>query len=107
MSSRRDGAQEGSSKLRLRTNIFVAIRTISLVGLLAVSAHALDNAQPAQVDTGGRLDVNLDNLVPYTIPAAAWSDQHSDIAITWPQPDKGGIQQLTTFIGWWGSSIAD
>lgn len=51
--------------------------------------------------------VNLDNLTPYTIPAAAWSDRYSDIAINWPAPEKPGIQQLTTFIGWWGSSISD
>ena len=50
---------------------------------------------------------NLDNLAPYTLPAAAWSDRHSDIGITWPQEAKGGIQQLTTFVGWWGSSISD
>ena len=50
---------------------------------------------------------NLDNLALYTLPAAAWSDRHSDIGVTWPQEAKGGVQQLTTFIGWWGSSISD
>ncbi|HLA70676.1 MAG TPA: putative PEP-binding protein [Steroidobacteraceae bacterium] len=50
---------------------------------------------------------NLDNLATYTLPAAAWSDRHSDIGVTWPQESKGGLQQLTTFVGWWGSSISD
>ena len=93
--------------MRSLTNMFLAIGATILVGLLAISAQALDGAQPAEVDTAKQESVSLDNLVPYTIPAAAWSDQYSDIAITWPKPEKSGIQQLTTFIGWWGSSITD
>lgn len=50
---------------------------------------------------------NLDNLASYTLPAAAWSDRHSDIGVTWPAETAGGVQQLTTFVGWWGSSISD
>ena len=93
--------------MRPLTNIFFAIGATILVGLLTISAQALDDAQSGEVDTGKQPSVRLDNLVPYTIPAAAWSDQYSDIAITWPKPEKSGIQQLSTFIGWWGSSITD
>ena len=50
---------------------------------------------------------NLDNLASYTVPAAAWSDRHSDIGVTWPREGESGVQQLTTFVGWWGSSITD
>jgi hypothetical protein len=50
---------------------------------------------------------NLDNLATYTLPAAAWSDRHSDIGVIWPRDGESGIQQLTTFVGWWGSSITD
>ncbi len=51
--------------------------------------------------------VSLDNLVPYTSAPGAWSDRHSDITISWPNPDRSGIQQLNTIVGWWGSSITD
>jgi len=70
--------------------------------------HAVPPAQTVDQNKGtSKPGVDLNNLVPYTIPAAAWSDRHSDIAITWPREDESGIQQLTTFVGWWGSSITD
>ena len=50
---------------------------------------------------------HLDNLASYTLPAAAWSDRHSDIGVTWPREGERGVQQLTTFVGWWGSSITE
>jgi hypothetical protein len=95
-----------------------------LVGLLGVLGHALGgeegrpesaeslfegapNAQQIPRKGNSGPGVNIDNLVPYTIPAAAWSDRHSDIAITWPRVGESGIQQLTAFVGWWGSSITD
>jgi hypothetical protein len=51
--------------------------------------------------------VNLDDLVPYTYPSAAWSDRYSDIAITWPSPEEPGIQRLQSLVGWAGSKITD
>ena len=32
--------------------------------------------------------VNLDDLVPYTLTPAAWSDRNSDIAIAWTKPEE-------------------
>jgi hypothetical protein len=51
-------------------------------------------------------DLDLDNLVPYTLPAAAWSDRHSNVALTWTQPADTGLQQLETITGWGGNVIA-
>jgi hypothetical protein len=50
---------------------------------------------------------NLDHLTTPTLPAAAWSDHHSNIGVTWPREGEIGVQQLTTFVGWWGSSITE
>jgi hypothetical protein len=106
--------------MRLRSKAIVAVVRASLVVVLTISVNGATSAKElagtfasssqnfaTNAKDATQQTVNLDNLVPYTIPAAAWSDRHSDIAITWPQPEKSGIQQLTTFIGWWGSSIAD
>ena len=51
--------------------------------------------------------VNLDDLVPYTYPSAAWSDRHSDIAVTWNRPDDPGIQRLESVVGWGSTKITD
>jgi hypothetical protein len=51
--------------------------------------------------------VNLDDLVPYTRPPAAWSDRYSDIAVTWTSPDSPGLQRLTSVVGWSGTKITD
>jgi len=51
--------------------------------------------------------VNLDDLVPYTRPPAAWSDRHSDIAVTWTRPDDRGIQRLDAVVGWGSTKITD
>ena len=59
-------------------------------------------------ESGARaLQSHLDNLASYTLPAAAWSDRHSDIGVTWPREGERGVQQLTTFVGWWGASITE
>jgi len=49
--------------------------------------------------------VNLDNLVPYTHASAAWSDRHSNVALTWNRPEAGGLQMLQALVGWGGSQI--
>ena len=51
--------------------------------------------------------VNLDDLVPYTHPSAAWSDRHSDIALSWTKPQAAGIQALEAVVGWAGTKITD
>jgi hypothetical protein len=51
--------------------------------------------------------VNLDDLVPYTLTPAAWSDRNSDIAIAWTRPQDPGVQQLESIVGWWGTQITD
>jgi len=51
--------------------------------------------------------VNLDDLVPYTLAPAAWSDRNSDISIAWTRPEQPGIQQLEAMVGWWGTSVTD
>ena len=51
--------------------------------------------------------VNLDDLVPYTHPSAAWSDRHSDIALSWTKPQASGIQALEAVVGWAGTKITD
>ncbi len=51
--------------------------------------------------------VNLDDLVPYTVPTAAWGDRNSDIAITWERPEEPGIQRLQSLVGWAGAKITD
>ncbi len=51
--------------------------------------------------------VNLDDLVPYTRPPAAWSDRHSDIAITWTSTNDTGIQRLESVVGWGSTKITD
>lgn len=51
--------------------------------------------------------VDLDNLVPYTHPSAAWSDRHSDIAISWPDAQTPGLQRLESVVGWGGAQITD
>ena len=78
----------------MRTTRLSLLALAGLMGYLEVSA-----AEPRVP--------NLDHLAMYTLPAAAWSDRHSDIGVTWHLDGEAGIQQLTTFVGWWGSSITD
>ena len=51
--------------------------------------------------------VDLDDLIPYTVPTAAWSDRYSDIAITWTRPAEPGLQRLQALVGWAGTEITD
>ncbi|MEO8660028.1 MAG: trehalase family glycosidase [Bryobacteraceae bacterium] len=51
--------------------------------------------------------VDLEDLVPYTHPSAAWSDRHSDVAISWPDPGAPGLQRLESVVGWGGTKITD
>ncbi|HEX4485426.1 MAG TPA: trehalase family glycosidase [Terriglobales bacterium] len=51
--------------------------------------------------------VDLNDLIPYTYPTAAWSDRHSDIAITWSKPESPGIQRLDSVVGWGGTQITE
>ena len=38
--------------------------------------------------------LDLDNLVPYTHPSAAWSGRHSNLALCWERPAEMGLQRL-------------
>mgnify|MGYP000944896752 CR=1 FL=1 len=49
--------------------------------------------------------INLDNLVPYTHPVAAWSDRHSNITLSWKKPSEIGLQRLCSLVGWHGTEI--
>ncbi len=91
------------------TKLNVEVRMLVLAALAWVAstvASAEEVAPPAGAGAN-RIGVSLDNLVPYTSAQAAWSDRHSDITISWPTPDRSGLQQLNTIVGWWGSSITD
>lgn len=75
----------------------------------AVPLVAADKAAPerAAAAVSWADTVNLDDLVPYTVPTAAWSDRNSDIAITWEKPDEPGLQRLQSLVGWAGTKITD
>lgn len=75
----------------------------------AVQALAVDARPPKKVANGSFWadKVDLDDLVPYTVPTAAWSDRYSDIAITWDRPEEPGIQRLQSLVGWAGAKITD
>ncbi len=78
--------------------------------LILAGAISPAAAQPAHKATGGASwadRVNLDNLIPYTYPTAAWSDHYSDIAFTWEKPEEPGIQRLDSVVGWGGTQITD
>ena len=49
--------------------------------------------------------VNLDNLVPYTQPAAAWSDRYSNVTLTWQNPALCGPQRFASLVGSGGTEI--
>ena len=49
--------------------------------------------------------VNLDNLVPYTQPAAAWSDRYSNVTVTWGDPAVCGPQRFASLVGSGGTEI--
>jgi len=69
------------------------------------------NSDKADNEAAGRVQdwsqrVNLDGLVPYTHPSAAWSDRHSNMAITWQDSAAMGVGNLQTMIGWGGNTLA-
>jgi len=47
----------------------------------------------------------LDNLVPYTHPSAAWSDRNSTVAVSWHDESCPGLQALHIVYGWGGSQL--
>ena len=51
------------------------------------------------------IGLNLDNLVPYTHPSAAWSDRHSNVALCWERPGEMGLQRLQSLLGWGGTPV--
>lgn len=55
---------------------------------------------------GATAAVNLDNLVPYTQPMAAWSDRYSNITLTWQNPAACGLQRFASLVGWAGTEIS-
>jgi hypothetical protein len=76
--------------------------------LLINSAQAVAQTLHQNADSSSWADrVDLDDLVPYTRPPAAWSDRHSDIAITWISPNDPGIQRLESVVGWGSTKITD
>jgi len=59
-------------------------------------------AVPALTADSSLERADLDNLVSYTVESAGWSDLHSNINLTWKNPAKSGLQQLTVLTGFWG-----
>ncbi|HEX4485425.1 MAG TPA: trehalase family glycosidase [Terriglobales bacterium] len=81
--------------------------TIVLVNvLLACSPIIAQQPRPAGNPSWAE-KVDLDDLVPYTDPTAGWTDQYSDIALTWTSPGDIGIQRLQSMVGWAGTKITD
>lgn len=48
---------------------------------------------------------NMDNLSPYTIESAGWSDRHSTVTFSWMRPGEPGLQTMVDLFGWMGSEI--
>ena len=89
-------------------DVVLAILALIYVPQLGVAQTALQPSQHKSLGSRAWADhVSLDNLIPYTYPTAAWSDRHSDIAITWERPDEPGIQRLDSVVGWGGTKISD
>jgi hypothetical protein len=85
-----------------------AIATFVLVTLATQCKAPHEAAPPETPVTRSWADrVDLDNLVPYIQPPAAWSDRYSDIAVSWTKPDDSGLQRLTSIVGWGGTKITD
>ena len=88
------------------------LNTAFITLLLIAGAHGALAREEGAIQNGRRAPswadrANLDDLVPYTHPPAAWSDRHSDIAMTWIDPEGPGIQRLTAVVGWEGTKITD
>jgi hypothetical protein len=52
-------------------------------------------------------EMDWNNLVPYTHPAAAWCDRHSILNLHWNQDRSPGLQVLQVSVGWAGTAITD
>lgn len=66
---------------------------------------AISSPAPAAETWADRL--NVDNLVPYEVGPAAWSDEYSNINLSWKHPKKSGLQQLVVLTGFWGEVPTD
>ena len=96
--------------MELRTRYLHGALLLLLVVLTCSSRPAVAQQSARRQTKGGSSwadKVSLDDLVPYTVPTAAWSDRYSDIAITWTRPDEPGIQRLQSLVGWAGTEITD
>lgn len=96
--------------MKLATNYFHSRIVLVLIVLAYSSQLATSQLSARHKPIGSRSwadTVNLDDLVPYTVPTAAWSDRFSDIAIAWTKPDEPGIQRLQALVGWAGTKITD
>lgn len=51
--------------------------------------------------------LDIDDLVPYSHPSAAWTDRHSTLVLCWPDEARIGLQQLQILYGWGGTKITD
>ncbi len=96
--------------MKLRTKDFPRIVLLLIIvfvfWLRAVAAERPTKPKSASAQSWSDR-VDLDDLVPYTVPTAAWSDRYSDIAITWERPNEPGIQRLQSLVGWAGTKITD
>src|SRR5450755_2966175 len=108
--SNRNTNTKGYDLVKLKTKYFPCPVVLVFI-VLFCSLRPAAAQQPVEHKSGGSQSwadrVNLDDLVPYTVPTAAWSDRYSDIAITWTKPDEPGIQRLQSLVGWAGTKITD
>ncbi len=85
----------------------VASAVLLILGVSSAFASQERAKQTSRVAKSWADRVDLDDLVPYIHPSAAWSDRYSDIAITWTNPQASGIQRLESVVGWAGTKITD
>ncbi len=87
---------------------YAAVLIISFAGVISnAESHSQQSSSTPTEKRSWADSVNLDDLVPYTQPSAAWSDRYSDVAITWTKPEELGIQRLEAVVGWGGVKITD
>jgi hypothetical protein len=70
----------------------------SFISILLFSGVAAQSVKPID---------DIDNVILYTKPPAAWSDRASNIALNWNKPDSSGLQELLAICGWSGNSITE
>jgi hypothetical protein len=96
--------------MKVENNFGPAVAILVFVFLTNAAQAQISSPPQSHRETGNHTwadRVNLDDLVPYTLTPAAWSDRHSDIAIVWTRPEEPGIQQLESIVGFWGAQITD